>query len=112
MLYTTCPISDSHVMRSISERRFGLPQPALSFDGVRQATTFGAACPQQNVPLNESIFGDFKFPIPANVSEDCMVLFISNFSIGLIRSAGLFVNVVRPVNASNNNLLPVVFVSV
>ena len=36
----------------------------------------------------------------------------STFPFELIRSAGLFINVVRPVNVSSDKLLPVVFVSV
>jgi len=52
------------------ERRFALPQPPLPFDGVREVTTFGNACPQQEVKL------PIKFPIQlpvasVNRSEDC-----------------------------------------
>ncbi len=96
---------------STGDLRFGLPQPPLPFDGTRQATAFGAACPQQSISINRTLFRDFKFPPISNISEDCMLLFISNFSIESIHSAGLFINVVRPVNVSSHKLLPVVFVS-
>ena len=108
---TTRPILITYVWCSTGERRFGLPEDPLPFDGIRQATAFGAACPQQNITLNATLFGDFKFPTLSNISEDCAVLFILNLSVQLIRSAGLFINVVRP-NVSSQKLLPVVFVSV
>ena len=112
---TTRPILITYMWCSTGELRFGLPKPPLPFDGIRQATTFGAACPQQNVILNATLFADFEFPMDPtlrNVSEDCVVPFIFNLSIEVIRSAGLFINVVRPVNVSSHKLLPVVFVSV
>jgi len=99
---------------STGEHRFGLPKPPLSFDGIRQATAFRAACPQQNVPLDAnlstSLFGDYKFPTLSNISEDC-VWFHSLWTIKLIRAAGLFINVVRPAHVSSYKLLPIVFVS-
>ena len=98
---------------STGELRFGLPQDPLPFDGIRQATAFGAACPQQNITVNNAtLFGDFKFPPLSSVSEDCKVLLTLNLSIQFTRSAGLFINVVRPVNVSNDKPLPVIFVSV
>jgi len=107
-----CLVLITYMRCSTGERRFGLPQDPLPFDGIRQATAFGAACPQQNITVNATLFGDLKFPTVSNISEDCVVLFILNLSIQLIRPIGLFVNVVRPVNVSSDKLLPVVFVSV
>jgi len=106
---TTRPIFITYMWCSTGERRFGLPEDPLSFDGIRQATAFGAACPQQNITFNSTL--DIEFPTLSNVSEDCVVLFSLNLFIQLIRSAGLFINVVRP-NVSIDKLLPVVFVSV
>ena len=68
---------------STGELRFGLPQPPLPFDGIRQATAFGAACPQPNITFNETLFEDYKFPTVTNVSEDCIVLFVLKLSIKL-----------------------------
>jgi len=107
-----CLILITYMRCSTGERRFGLPQDPLPFDGIRQATAFGAACPQRNITVNATLFGDFEFPTVSNISEDCMVLFILNLSVQLIRPTGLFVNVVRPVNVSSDKLLPVIFVSV
>ena len=99
---------------STGELRFELPKPPLPFDGIRHATAFGAACPQQNVTfnVNATLFGDYKFPSLSNVSEDCVVSFTLYLSIKLIRFAGLFINVVRPVNVPSHKLLPIIFVSI
>jgi len=109
---TTRPTLITYMWCSTGERRFGLPQDPLPFDGTRRATAFGAACPQQNITLNATLYGDFKLHPSTNVSEDCMVLSVLNLFIQLIRFTGLFINVVRPVNVSSDKLLPVVFVSV
>jgi para-nitrobenzyl esterase len=50
----------------VGEGRWREPRPALPWDGVREATAFGAQCVQGPV------FGDITFPIPA--SEDCLSL--------------------------------------
>ena len=78
---TTRPILITYAWCSTGERRFGFPEDPLPFDGIRQATTYGAACPQQNTTLNTTLFGDFKFPTLSSVSEDCVVLSILNLSI-------------------------------
>jgi hypothetical protein len=51
------------------ERRFGLPQPPLPFNGIREAKTFGSACPQQDLTFPKEI--PFQFPTLVNISEDC-----------------------------------------
>jgi hypothetical protein len=52
------------------ERRFALPQPPLPFDGVREVTKFGNACPQQESKL--PIKFPIRFPVASvNSSEDC-----------------------------------------
>ena len=76
---TTRPILITYMWCSTGERRFGLPQDPLPFDGIRRATAFGAACPQQNITLNATLYGDFKLHPSSNVSEDCMVLFVWSF---------------------------------
>ena len=108
---TTRPILITYMWCSTGELRFGLPKAPLPFDGIHQATAFGAACPQQNITFNSTLFGDFKFPTLSSVSEDCVVLFILDLPLQLIRPTGLFINVVRP-NVSSHKLLPVVFVSI
>ena len=109
---TTRPILITYLWCSTGELRFGLPQDPLPFDGIRQSTAFGAACPQQNVTVNATLFSDVEFPTVSHVSEDCAVLFTLNLPIQLTRPTGLFINVVRPVNVSSHRLLPVVFVSI
>jgi len=37
--------------KSVGNLRFALPKPPLKFAGVRQVTSFGAACPQQAVSI-------------------------------------------------------------
>ncbi|KAI0052056.1 sterol esterase [Auriscalpium vulgare] len=73
--------------------RFAPPQAPSKFTGVRQATTFPAACPQ----IQSSIPPVLPFPLssgtaPANISEDC-----------------LYLNVYAPANISASTKLPVVF---
>ncbi|MFI5097397.1 MAG: carboxylesterase/lipase family protein [Candidatus Acidiferrales bacterium] len=51
----------------VGELRWKAPQPALSWNGVRQADKFGSACLQTNV------FGDIYFR-DAQPSEDCLTL--------------------------------------
>ena len=61
---------------------------------------------------NETMFRDLNlYPNISKMSEDCMISFILNLSVELIHSAGLFINVVRPVHVSSHRLLPVIFVS-
>ncbi len=50
----------------VGEFRWKEPRPASAWDGVRDATEFGAQCVQG------PIFGDITFPRPA--SEDCLNL--------------------------------------
>ena len=70
-------ISDhkSCLSKSIGNLRFAPPQPPLSFQGVRQATSFGAACFQQS-PGTAQILGtnvSSTLPQPPVVSEDCQL---------------------------------------
>ncbi|KAH9918278.1 sterol esterase [Fomitopsis serialis] len=72
--------------------RFAPPHTPQSVAGVQQATSYGAACPQQA----SHVANVLPFPIneraPSNVSEDC-----------------LFVNVVKPTSISTDEKLPVIF---
>ena len=67
----SCTFIVGYILYSTGERRFGFPEPPIPFSGIRNATEFGAPCPQQatqNPP-------DFPFPAaapPDNMSEDCM----------------------------------------
>ena len=58
---------------SVGNLRFAPPKLPLNFTGVRQATSFGSACPQQ--AINASVIpipGSFNFSaLP--FSEDCML---------------------------------------
>ena len=110
-VYTTRPFLITDMEPSTGELRFGLPQPPLPFDGIHQATGFGAACPQLNITYNATFFPDFNFPTVSKIAEDCMAPIILNVSVILIHPAGLFINVVRPVHVPSHKLLPVVFVS-
>jgi len=77
---TIRPILITYMWCSTGELRFELPKPPLPFDGIRQATAFGAACAQQNLTLtNSTLFDDSKFPTLSNVSEDCMVPFLLKY---------------------------------
>ncbi|OSX62581.1 hypothetical protein POSPLADRAFT_1065829 [Postia placenta MAD-698-R-SB12] len=79
--------------------RFAPPQPPTPFEGVRQATQYGAACLQQTTAADTGAL-PFKLPsiihpIPGapgivNSSEDC-----------------LFINVVKPATADSKGGLPV-----
>ncbi|KAJ7149874.1 sterol esterase [Mycena crocata] len=68
--------------------RFELPKPPHLLHGIRNATKFGAACPQQAQSL---VSPPPPFPIPTySVSEDCLTL-----------------NVFKPQGASPHSKLPV-----
>ena len=66
---------------SVGNLRFSPPQPPVAFRGVRQATSFGAACFQQafslidiNVTVLETIapeLGGLSTAVSGSVSEDC-----------------------------------------
>ncbi|KAF8800976.1 carotenoid ester lipase precursor [Phlegmacium glaucopus] len=76
----------------IGNLRFALPKPPLKFAGVHQATSFGAACPQQIVDISAvaglgSILGNLS-----TISEDC-----------------LFINIVKPATIPLGKKLPVLF---
>ena len=60
-------INVSLFLESVGDLRFALPKTPLNFGGVRQATSFGAACPQQNI----TIPGIGPPPSPASFEEDC-----------------------------------------
>jgi len=68
--------------------RFAAPTLPLRFAGVRQATSFGAACPQQATAIPG---GSVNFSTSLS-SEDC-----------------LFINVVKPASIPTGKKLPVLF---
>ncbi|KAH9929250.1 sterol esterase [Fomitopsis serialis] len=80
----------------IGDLRFALPQPPQPFEGVYDATSYGAACYQQanNPPaLDSSLPFNLSSGTPlANESEDC-----------------LFINVLKPASAAPGDNLPVLF---
>ncbi|PCH44099.1 sterol esterase [Wolfiporia cocos MD-104 SS10] len=67
----------------LGDLRFAPPHPPKSFEGVRQAVSYGAGCPQQSTGANTGAL-PFKLPsildpIPGvasitNTSEDCLYL--------------------------------------
>ncbi|KAF9810805.1 hypothetical protein IEO21_06785 [Rhodonia placenta] len=76
--------------------RFAPPQAPNVFDGVRPATSYGAACLAQHVappPINTSASAVSTSASIVHVSEDC-----------------LFVNVVTPATVNTSEKLPVLFV--
>ena len=98
-------ISDhkSCLSKSIGNLRFAPPQPPLSFQGVRQATSFGAACFQQS-PGTAQILGtnvSSTLPQPPVVSEDCQ-LCLSSWLLGSIIN-GVFRSLHQHNNASTNS---------
>jgi len=98
----------AYLLHSIGERRFGFPEPPIHFNETKNATEFGASCPQQAIQVPKD--SPFQFP-HHNTSEDCMsdqhwrAAEPSNS-----HGSGLFINVFRPANMSQENL-PVLFVS-
>ncbi|KAK0203479.1 sterol esterase [Desarmillaria ectypa] len=69
--------------------RFAPPQAPVVIDGIQNATSFGAACPQQQSTIPDVLPFNISMGSPSNVSEDCLT-----------------VNVWAPTNASES--LPVV----
>lgn len=95
-----------------------------NFTGVRNATWFGNACPQQPVlgpnetlPDNPGLngvtqyLGELQPHGIVAASEDCMFACPSAGSFAHTRHPGLYLNVVRPAGVSEGAKLPVVVVS-
>jgi len=55
-------------MDRTGDLRFGLPKAPIVFKGLRDAVSYGAACPQHGVT------GPIEQPPPTNTSEDCKLL--------------------------------------
>ena len=55
-------------MDRTGDLRFGLPKAPIVFKGLRDAISYGAACPQHGVT------GPIEQPPPTNTSEDCKLL--------------------------------------
>lgn len=53
----------------VGELRWKPPQPVISWEGVRQCTTFGPDCPQAPYPA-----GSMYYSAPRKQSEDCLYL--------------------------------------
>lgn len=101
----------------IGDLRFAPPQPPQAFEGVYDATSYGAACYNQ-VGKPPAIDSSLPFNLsggtpPANESEDCMYSgpgpFHRECTVLTIR-IGLFVNVLTPASATAGDHLPVLFV--
>ncbi|KAF8154264.1 sterol esterase [Crassisporium funariophilum] len=79
----------------VGKLRFAAPVAPVAFEGVRPATSFGAACPQQSLVAPQvpglDLSGLFS-AVPAVTSEDC-----------------LSINVVKPADIKRGEKLPVVF---
>ncbi|KAK0421639.1 Alpha/Beta hydrolase protein [Armillaria borealis] len=75
--------------------RFAPPQAPVEVDGIQNATSFGAACPQQLSTIPDVLPFEISMGSPSNVSEDFC--------------SGLTVNVWAPANASKT--LPVVMLT-
>lgn len=61
--------------RRVGNLRFAAPQPPTSFDGVADATSYGAVCPQQDIVLPELLPKNVTITTPSGlVSEDCTCL--------------------------------------
>ena len=89
----------------VGNLRFAAPQDPISFEGVRQATHYGAACPQA------AFGGGPGGPPTINDSEDCESIEFSPCEyIRRSNHPGLFVNVVKPANIAPEKKLPVLFV--
>ncbi|KAF9043105.1 carotenoid ester lipase precursor [Panaeolus papilionaceus] len=73
----------------VGDLRFALPKEPKPFEGIRNATSYGAACPQQALTIPPG--SSFQPPNPPVISEDC-----------------LFINVVKPANVTTRKPLPVV----
>ena len=81
--------------------------------GIQQATSFGAACFQQNVSLTNIPSGiKLNFPVVPimTMSEDCKSC-LTPYIHWMTAGVGLFVNVVKPSNIAKGQKLPVLFVS-
>ena len=59
------------VLKSVGKLRFADPEPPLTISGVRQATSFGAACPQQALNLSSIPGLSSLGTAPPVISEDC-----------------------------------------
>lgn len=82
----------------VDKLRWKPPQALSSWEGIRDATNFGAACPQSPNPLV-----NMKF---TNISEDCMCNMPSpEFTLPYKLVLGLYLNVFSP--PSPGYLLPV-----
>ena len=66
------PYTDNHALswKSLRNLRFAHPEPPLTFDGVRQTTRFGSACPQRAMNLSLPGLGSRR-PKVLPISEDC-----------------------------------------
>ena len=58
----------------VGARRWQPPAPALHWKGVREATAFGASCPQMLNPPGGRLPWTPEYLIPGPMSEDCLTL--------------------------------------
>lgn len=101
------------ILYRVGNLRFAPPEPPLKFNGVRNASAYGAACAQQSKSLQvvPRLTLGILLPLP-NISEDCESYPIRIFFPTFLqwRSAGLFINVIKPANIAIDKQLPVLFV--
>ncbi|EED79829.1 sterol esterase from carbohydrate esterase family CE10 [Postia placenta Mad-698-R] len=88
-----CTKTRHPVSESIGPLRFAPPQWPEPFTGIRQAISYGPACPQQPAVTPDVLpITVPTVPAPSNQSEDC-----------------LYLNVIKPVSAVQGDNLPVLF---
>ena len=78
-----CAYTDNFVLfvKSIGNLRFAHPELPLTFDGVRQTTEFGPACPQQAMDLSSVPGLGSRFPNVPPSSEDCNTVIYTYYLI-------------------------------
>jgi para-nitrobenzyl esterase len=70
----------------LGELRWKPPQPVAKWRGVREAKTFGPACPQSDSDYNKTLFAeiapDYSYYKDARMDEDCLYLNVWSRNVG------------------------------